>query len=101
MNLEDMSREELTKLQKDVAAALKSFDERRMKEAQVKLESMAAEMGFSLADFAGAKKAKSAGLPPKFVHPENPAKTWSGRGRQPQWFKDAIAAGKTEADLAI
>ncbi|MFT3819850.1 MAG: H-NS histone family protein [Rubrivivax sp.] len=25
--------------------------------------------------------------------------TWSGRGRRPQWFVDALAAGRTAADL--
>ena len=33
--------------------------------------------------------------------PENPALTWSGRGRKPRWFVDALAAGKTEDDLTI
>lgn len=104
MKLDKMSREELRQLQKDVAAALKSFDDRQKKEAQTKLESMAKEMGYSLADFAGGKKTRAgsgAGGVPKYVHPENPGKTWSGRGRQPQWFKDALASGKTEDDLAI
>ena len=101
MKLDKMSREELLDLQKQVAAALKSYDDRQKKEAQAKLEAMAKEMGYSLADFAGGKKGKAASGVPKYVHPENPAKTWSGRGRQPQWFKDAIASGKSEADLAI
>lgn len=26
--------------------------------------------------------------------------TWSGRGRRPKWFTDALAAGKTPAQLA-
>ena len=101
MKLDKMNREELQELQKQVNAALKNYDERQRKEAHVRLESMAKEMGYSLADFTGGKKGKPAGGAPKFVHPENPAKTWSGRGRQPQWFKDALASGKTEDDLAI
>ena len=35
----------------------------------------------------------------RFVGPHG--ETWSGRGRQPQWFKDALASGKTEMDLRI
>lgn len=100
--LENMDRDELLQLRKDVDTALKTLDDRRRKEAQSKLEEMAREMGFSLAEFTGGKaKAKSGGGVPKYVHPENPSKTWSGRGRQPQWFKDAIASGKSEEDLAI
>lgn len=100
--LENMDREELLQLRKDVDAALKTVDDRRRKDAQAKLEEMAREMGFSLAEFTGGKsKGKSSVGVPKYVHPEDPSKTWSGRGRQPQWFKDAIASGKSEQDLAI
>ena len=101
MKLDKMSKEELQDLQKQVTSALKSFDERLRKEAHAKLEAMAQGLGYSLSDFTGGKKGKTAGAPPKYVHPENPSKTWSGRGRQPQWFKDAIAGGKSEKDLSI
>ncbi|WP_354540899.1 H-NS histone family protein [Roseovarius sp. MBR-6] len=36
----------------------------------------------------------------KYRHPENPALTWSGRGRKPQWFVEALDAGNTASDLA-
>lgn len=101
MNLDKMSREELLDLQRQVNTALRNFDDRRKKEAHSKLEAMAKEMGFSLSDFQAAKKSKASGGVPKYVHPENPGKTWSGRGRQPQWFKDALSSGKTEDDLSI
>ena len=101
MNLDKMNREELQDLQRQVSTALRNYDDRRKKEAHSKLEAMAKEMGFSLSDFQASRKGKSSGGVPKFVHPENPSKTWSGRGRQPQWFKDALASGKKESDLAI
>ena len=101
MKLDNMSREELQSLQKQVTVALKNYDERKKREAQSKLEAMAKEMGYSLNDFAGGKKGKSGGAAPKYVHPENPGKTWSGRGRQPQWFKDALSSGKSAEDMAI
>ena len=101
MNLDEMSREELQDLQRQVNAALKNYDDRRKKDAHSRLDAMARELGFSLADFNAMKKGKSSGGVPRYVHPENPSKTWSGRGRQPQWFKDAIGSGKTEADMAL
>jgi DNA-binding protein H-NS len=27
--------------------------------------------------------------------------TWGGRGKRPQWLRDAVAAGKTLADFAV
>jgi DNA-binding protein H-NS len=49
---------------------------------------------------AAAKKVKAAksALPPKFR--DAAGNTWSGRGRRPRWYVEAIAQGKTDADLA-
>jgi DNA-binding protein H-NS len=45
-----------------------------------------------------AKSTKST-LPAKF-RDEN-GNTWGGRGKRPQWLRDALAAGKTLSDFAI
>ena len=31
---------------------------------------------------------------PKYQNPQNREQTWTGRGRQPRWLADEIAAGK-------
>jgi hypothetical protein len=63
---------------------------------------VAREMGYSLAELVGTdSKPKRAPVAPKYQHPDNPAITWSGRGRKPQWFVDALAAGTTAGDLEI
>jgi DNA-binding protein H-NS len=51
----------------------------------------------------GRGKAKRTGTPvaPKYRNPTNAAQTWSGRGKRPHWFHDALKAGKKEKDLAI
>jgi DNA-binding protein H-NS len=51
----------------------------------------------------GRGKAKRASSPvaPKYRNPSNAAQTWSGRGKRPHWFNDALKAGKKEKDLAI
>ena len=46
----------------------------------------------------GSKRAKVA---PKYRNPADPSQTWSGRGRQPRWFKAALRKGKTERSLLI
>lgn len=33
-------------------------------------------------------------FPPKFAHPEDPTKTWSGKGKKATWLQTEIAAGK-------
>lgn len=97
-DLTEMSLEELKKLRKDVEKAIATYEDRKKKEALVALEAKATEMGFSLSELTGAGKKISA---PKFQNPDDPSQTWTGRGRQPVWFKEAIAAGKKEDDLRI
>lgn len=35
----------------------------------------------------------------KYRDPKDPAKAWSGRGKRPQWFKAALAAGAKPENL--
>ena len=97
INLDDMSLDELKKLQKDVNKAVDSFEDRRRQDARAAVEAKAKEMGFSLAELTGgpSKKARVPS-PAKYRHPENPSLTWNGRGRQPGWIKEA-----TEAETSL
>ncbi|MFW2590249.1 H-NS family nucleoid-associated regulatory protein [Sagittula sp. SSi028] len=97
-DLENMSLDELKQLEKDVSKAIKSFETRRKAEARAAAEAVARDMGFSLAELTEGAKTKGA---PKYQHPENPELTWTGRGRQPKWFIEAIENGKTADELAV
>jgi DNA-binding protein H-NS len=102
IELKDLSLDELKKLQKDVAKAIASFEARRRQDALAAAEAAVREAGFSLSDLVGkAKKFGKAPSVPKYQHPENPALVWTGKGRQPAWFKEAVAAGTPEDDLLI
>jgi DNA-binding protein H-NS len=95
-NLEAMSLKELRQLQKDLAKAISTYEDRH------KSEAIAKEMGYALADLIGVEvKATRAPAAAKYRHPENAALTWSGRGRKPQWFADHINSGKDPSDLAV
>lgn len=101
-DLESMSRDELVKLKRDVTKALDDFDDRSRKDALATVEAKAAELGFTLAQLLGgtSKKAKAAS-PAKYRHPDKPEQTWSGRGRQPAWIREAEAAGRSRDDFLI
>ena len=89
-------------MQKDLAKAISTCEDRHKAEARAKLEAIAKEMGYSLAELIGVEvKASRAPAVAKYRHPENAGITWSGRGRKPQWFVEALAAGKSADDLAI
>lgn len=38
---------------------------------------------------------------PKYRNPDNTAQTWSGVGKKPAWVAEALASGKTLADLEV
>ena len=101
-DLEALSLSELKKMQKDVAKAISTYEDRQKAEARAKAEALARDLGYSLAELVGTEtKPSRAPVAAKYRHPENPALTWSGRGRKPQWFVEALGAGKTASDLAI
>lgn len=102
INLDKMSLEELLSLQKDVQNAISNFEKRKRAEAKAALEAVAKEHGMSLSEILGASiKSSRSAAPAKYKNPADPSQTWSGRGRQPAWFKEAIAAGKKKKSLEI
>ena len=101
-DLNSMSLKDLKELQGQVAKAIASFEDRKKKKALAELEEKAREMGFSLAELtgvtAGRKRSPSVA---KYANPADKSDTWSGRGRKPRWFSEALAKGKKPEDLAI
>lgn len=101
-DLEALSLSELKKMQKDVAKAITTFEDRQKAEARAKVEALARDLGYSLAEHFGTEtKTSRAPAAAKYRHPENPALTWSGRGRKPQWFVEALGTEKTAESLYV
>lgn len=102
IDLSTLSMDELKQLKKDVEAAIKGFAERRRAKALKAMEAVAREHGMSIDEIVGSKtKGRKAKAPAKYANPGNPSQTWSGRGRQPAWYKEAIASGKSPESMAI
>ena len=95
-NLATMSLADLRDLQKSVAKAISTFENRQKAEAREKVEMLARDLGFTLAELAELEgpKRKRAPSTKIYRHPDNPAVTWSGRGRKPGWFAAHVDAGK-------
>ena len=102
INLNTLSLKELKDLQSQVAKAVSSFEDRKKKAALADLEEMARAKGFTLAELTGVTvMRKRAPAVAKYANPANKSDTWSGRGRKPRWFSEALAKGKKPEDLAI
>lgn len=105
IKLDNMSRAELETLRVDIDKAIVDLRKKEKQDALAAAQKAAAEFGFSLDELTGKRggrgAAKGASTEAKYMNPENPTQTWTGKGRQPNWFKDALAAGKNANDLLI
>lgn len=109
-DLKSMTRKELEKLKSNIDKALVKLAQQDKKAALAAAEKAAAAHGFSLAEITGdaptrkTRKAKSGPKKisvPKYQNPADSNQTWTGKGRQPDWFKSAIASGTTPDAMEI
>jgi DNA-binding protein H-NS len=64
-----------------------------------RIESIVTREGFQLSDIYPLMNRKRAHRPipsAKFVNPNNPSQTWSGRGRKPGWFTEQKGSRQPE-----
>jgi DNA-binding protein H-NS len=121
MDLRKLSPAELDELitrarkRQDALASQKIPKVRARIEAILKAEGLTLADVFSLKLPAGAAPAAKARKPgkaaagpnagrkvaPKYRNPADPSQTWAGRGAQPRWFREALAAGSVADDLLI
>ena len=101
INLENMSSDELRALISDAQRMLKTVDARRKAEAKRAAEKAVKQFGYSLDDILASGGTKGSKGAPRYANPADPAQTWTGRGRKPNWVNEALAQGKSIDDLAL
>jgi DNA-binding protein H-NS len=104
MNIDELSLRELQDLQKRVAKAIDTYQDRMKRDALAELREKARVMGFTIEELLENKPMKTSRKSPdaKYRHPDNPELTWSGRGRKPLWFVSALESGiSAEAMLIV
>lgn len=107
IDLEKLSPRELHELiasaQKQIARSVKT----RIRQVRGKIQAILYEEGLSFEDVYGSSKRSgkpAAAKPapaPKYANPDNATQTWSGRGKRPHWFVEALAKGHSESSLQI
>jgi DNA-binding protein H-NS len=95
VNLESLSPAELQALIKNAEAQMESTRKNHIKEVRAKIDGILASAGLAISDVyptRGGKGAKGpkAAVAPKYCNPVNVAQTWSGRGKRPLWFVEAL-----------
>ena len=90
-----------------ITNAIETFDARQKEGVMVALEKVARDFGYILSDIfanvTGTGKAKKTRKPSTatYANPADKTATWSGRGRKPKWYIDAIVAGKTSDSMRL
>ena len=107
VNLENLSPKELQAVIADANAKMKNAHSNLILDVRKKIDHLLSNSGLTWADVyptRGGKKAtsKKGSVAPKYRDLLDPTKTWSGRGRQPVWFTQAIKKrGVTAESLLI
>lgn len=107
IDLQSMSSKELQDLISDAKKELAKAQTRDRREALKAAERAAEEYGFSLNDLTdGAKSGARKGggksqSAPQFANPADPSQTWTGKGRQPNWYRAEMEKGTSPDDLRI
>jgi len=104
MNLSKLSSQELRTLQVDIDKEIASRRKEEQKQAKRELKEVAGKYRFALEDLLkgstrAAKRGSRGGSTVRFRHPDDPSKTWTGRGRKPIWVKEWEAAGHSVEEL--
>lgn len=107
IDLNNLSPKELQALIADAEAQMKHARAVQVQSVREKIEALLDKNGFTLEDVypsrgkAAGKTAKRV-VAPKYRNPADPSQTWSGRGRQPLWFANALKGrGVTIESLLI
>ena len=106
IDLSKYSRKELEALRGDVETALIDLHKKEKHDALAAAQNAAAQFGFSLDELTtkrgpGRPAGKAAAAAPKYANPDDATQTWTGKGRQPNWFKSAVAAGNRPESMEI
>ncbi len=94
IDLNELSYDELVRLQRSLNKAIESYGKRRKRQALDEVKSVATKHGFSLDELLGGSKGGSETKSvPRYRNPSNAAETWTGKGRKPGWVVNYLDNG--------
>jgi DNA-binding protein H-NS len=107
VDLKNLNHTQLTDLISKAQARQDELRKEKVGKLREKVLALIKAEGYSFDDIFGGtrgapkRRGGTGSVAPKYRNPADPEQTWSGRGKRPRWFNDALKAGKKEKDLAI
>ena len=99
IDLTGLSPQQLDELIAKAAETKRNLQKQRINDVRKKLTQIAKDEGYSIEELFGKGGKGSVGA--KYANPADPSQTWTGRGKRPNWFKDALASGASEESLRV
>lgn len=106
INLDALSHAELQALIENAEAQMAATRKNHVHEVRTKIDALLQNAGLTLDEVyprrggKGSTGAKSV-VAPKYRNPDNAAQTWSGRGKRPLWFVEALKKRGTTAESLL
>jgi DNA-binding protein H-NS len=98
-NLEKMSYADLAKMESRIGQLKAHKQNAERAELRQKVIDMVRSAGFDINELFGkGPRAKGGKVAPKYRDPQNPANTWTGRGRMPRWMAAATKGAKARKE---
>ena len=100
---QSLSESELQAIIDSAEKALKNIQANKRKDVVAQIKELAASIDVTVDIHESDKKSARIGVkvPVKYRHPEDPEKTWTGRGVMPTWLKALINAGHDRSEFEV
>src|SRR6266404_151496 len=103
IDLSQLDHHELQNLRKELDGEFKKRQSTIIKDARREIRAIEQKYGATIEQILVGKKSEISTenkktVEPKYRNPENSEQVWTGRGKKPTWYEQAIQTGKTEEE---
>jgi DNA-binding protein H-NS len=103
VDIKNLNHNQLTELIAKAQTRQTELQRAKVTELRDKINALIKAEGLTFDDVFGQRppRSKRAGVSvaAKYRNPTDPEQTWSGRGKRPRWFNDALKTGVKEKDM--
>ena len=102
-DFENLSINELQAVKENVEKALKLKQANERKEIIAKIKELAASINCTVEihDIDNKAVRKGSKVAVKYRHPDDPEKTWTGRGVTPKWMQALLDSGRDRSEFEV
>jgi DNA-binding protein H-NS len=100
---QNLSENELQAVIENAEKALRNKQLNKRKAVMTQIKELAASIGVTVEIIENDQKSirKGVKVPIKYRHPDDPEKTWTGRGVTPKWLQALLKAGHDRSEYEI